>query len=295
MPAAAIIPAAIGVAGAVGAGIAASKKVGMNQTATKNFGQSGQYDPNAFQYGGAPGVAQQDVSRFQQAAGASAGRAATQADYGMANAYANNANTMRGAQLDAAGLMMARANGSVPSIAGQQAEIDTRRAMAAQASQAASARGAAGLALAGQQAASNTANVQSQIANQAQVNAANERMAAEQAAFGAYGNVRGGDMSAQQQEAQQQQFQSGLAMQQQQMNDAREQAFLEREQAVRQMQMQGQMQGQGLLAGSYDAQQGLNQQRLQHNADKGLQWFQAGMGAATGGAQAAMSGMGGKK
>lgn len=281
MPAAAIIPAALGVAGAVGAGIAAKSGVGLNKTPAKNFGQSSQYDPNAFQYGGAPGVAQMDISRFQQAAGASAGRAAPGVDYATADAA-------RAQQAQMAGLMAARASGQVPSIAQQQAGIDMQRAVAAQASQAASARGAAGLALAGQQAASNTANAQAAISQQAQVNAANERLAAEQAAYGAYGGLRGADV-------QQAQFGAGLSMQQQQMNDAREQAFLEREQAVRQMQMQGQMQGQGLLAGSYNQAEALNQARLGNNAQMGLNWFKAGMGAGMGGAEMAQKGMMGGK
>ncbi len=303
MPAAAIIPAAIGVAGAIGAGIAAKNKVGMNETAAQSFDQSKQYNQNAFQYGGQAGIAEMDVGRFQRAALSAQDRLAPTLDYAQAQAA-------RAQQAQMAGLMAARAQGQVPSIAEQQsaadmqriqqqAAIDMQRAVAAQASQAASARGAAGLALAGQQAASNTANAQGGIAmnltnaqadisRQAQINAANERLAAEQAAYGAYGGLRGVDV-------QQAQYGAGLQMQQQQMNDAREQAMLDREQAVRQAQMQAQMQGQGLLAGSFNNAQDLNQARLGNNANKGLQWFQAGMGAATGGAQAAMAGMGGKK
>lgn len=264
----ALIPAAIGAAGAVGAGIAAAKGVGLNKTAATNFGQSDQYDRNQFFLDGDPNRARQIASYYDNQ-----GREAL----GQADLQYGNQNAARGAQDQAAGLMMARATGAVPSIAGQQANIDAQRAMAAQASMAASARGQAGLALAGQQAANNTAQAQAAISNQAQVNAANERLQAEQAAYGAYSGMRGGDLAAQQNMQQQ-----GLASQQNAM-------------ATRQQQLQAGIAQQGLLAGSYDSAQGQNQARLQANANKGLQWFQAGLGAAQGGAQGAMSMVGGKK
>ncbi len=108
---------------------------------------------------------------------------------------------MRGSQLGIAGLMEQRARGLVPSIAQMQADRQMQQAAAEQSSAAASARGPAGLALAQQGAAANTAAMQSNISGQAQVNAAIERERAEQAAFGAFSGVRGQDSDAAQKQA----------------------------------------------------------------------------------------------
>lgn len=68
------------------------------------------------------------------------------------------------------------------------------RVAAEQTSAAASARGPASLALAQQGAAANTAAGQSTISNHTQINSAQERLAAEQAAMGAYSGMRGQDI-----------------------------------------------------------------------------------------------------
>jgi len=171
-----------------------------NRFTPTNFGDTKHYDGNAFNYGGSPG-------------GAAA--AAGQARQGQLNAqgqqahYANQANQGFGAgmgglaqsdaaraqQQQAAGLMMARATGQAPSIATMQADRQMQQAQAAQSSMAASARGPAGLALAQQNAAGNVAAAQQGISGQAQIAAAQERLAAEQAAMGAFSGIRGQDQS----------------------------------------------------------------------------------------------------
>lgn len=278
MPAAAI-PAAIGVAGSVIGGLAG---VGKDKTPRSNFGQSEQYDPNAFQYAGKSTGADEAANYYSQQAEAAQQRAAPTLDYAQANAA-------RAQQDQAAGLMMARANGQTPSIAGMQAADDARRAMAAQASMAASARGAGGLALANQAAASNTANAQAQISQQAQINAANERLAAEQAAFGAYGNMRG-------QDAQQTQFGGQLALQQRGMNDQYASGLMQNAMDVRRMQLEAQMRRQGILAGSFDNQQGLEARRRADNAAVDRKYLEAGVSSAQSAFQTpGMGGMGGAK
>lgn len=158
-----------------------------------------------FQYGGYEGGAAEAASRYRQNAEGAQSRQGAQANYDMANQD-------RAASDQAAGMMLARARGQVPSIAQMQADRQMRQAAAAQASAAASARGPAALALAQQNAAGNTANVQGDISGQAQINAANERMQAEQAAFGAY-NARAS------QAAQMSQYNAALQQQQHGLND----------------------------------------------------------------------------
>lgn len=296
-----------GVAAASGAGLiggGAASGVGKDSTRAPTFGETKDYDPNKYMYGGHAGGASEAANRYAGQAALAQGRGGPQADfagaqpnYARANewdAYAGqqavNAGLARGGQQNVTDLMMGRATGAVPSIAGQQAAQDMRMvqqnamhqqraAMAQQGAQAASARGAAGVALAGQTAANNTANATSAIGNsaamagqnisgQAQVNAATERMQAEQAAMGAYSHMRGGDQSSQglayqgqQNAAQQTQFGAQLGSQQQQFNaglrdsqagrnDAMTQYMTGAEQNVQHAALQGGISQQQTLAGS---------------------------------------------
>lgn len=171
-------------------------------------------DANAFNYGGSPTGAAEAATRYgdranayntnsQQAynygnQGMQAGFQSLQgAQQGMLAGFSSlgNATATRGRQMQAADLMMARAQGRVPSIAEQVAARQSQQAAAQQMGLAAGARGPAAMALAQQNAAGNIANAQTNIAGQASLAAAQERLAAEQAAFGAYGGVRGQDVS----------------------------------------------------------------------------------------------------
>lgn len=198
-------------------------------------------DPNAYQWGGRAGGADADAARFGAQAQAAQGRQGVGVNYNQADADRNYQLQARNQQGQVADLMMQRAQGRVPSIAQMQADRQMQQtqamaarqmqqAQSAQGAQAASARGAAGVALAQQNAANNIANAHGQIgaqaqmtasdiSNQAQINAANERLAAEQGAFGAYGGMRGQDLGSQQQTAQQSQYQAGLSQQQRALND----------------------------------------------------------------------------
>lgn len=272
MPAA--IPIAAGVIGLGATAGAAAAGVGKNTARATNFGKTDQYDRSKFMYGGTPGYAESASNRYQGLAAAAQGRAAAQADYRNANLSLKNANGM-------ATLMAMRARGSVPSIAQMQADRQMQQAAASQASMAASARGPAALALAQQNAANNVANMQGSVSSQAQINAANERMQAEQAAFGAYGNL-----SAQQ--AQMAQYNAGLQQQQRGLNDQMTLGMTGNEMAVRQAQLQAGMQQQGLLAGSFGQQQAANMGVNQANAQREMQMFGMGLGAIQGAASMGM-------
>lgn len=276
--------------------------IGKNDTRAKTFDESAAYDPNAGEYGHQKGLADQTANDFAIRADQAQQRQAAQAglvgvNYQQANGWQQGQIRDRSQQGLLAGMMMARAQGQVPSIAGQQAALDMQRAAAAQSSAAASARGAAGLALAGQNAANNTSTMQSAISNNAQINAANERLAAEQGAYGAYSGIRAGDAQAQAQAAQQaqyaaqlgaqqNQFNAGLAQQQHGLNDAYSANMYGQMNNVRQMQMNGALASQGLLSQSQMNATNQNVAISQNNANREYQYYQQAMGALGGGLQA---------
>lgn len=287
-----------------------------------------QVDPAAYQYGNTPGGAHEAASRYAGQAGWAQTRGAEQADfsgsqpnYAAAEQDRFQSGRARFDQERMAGLMDARARGAVPSIAGQQSAEDIRRlqegareqsrsALAQQMAGAASARGSAGLALAQQNAANNTANAQSAIAaqtaqatqgisNQAQINAAQERLAAEQSAFGAYGGMRAGDFQAgglatQQAQfganlgTQQQSFNAGLRQQQRGLNDAFSLGMTNNEMGVRNSQLtagmnqQAQTANNAIGAANINASVGgQNAAMNQQNAMNLMGMAQSGVGAAT--------------
>lgn len=172
------------------------------------FGGKNKYDPNqdkykvddnAYNYGGRPNGAAD--------AAASAERTSNdynaQARYATDQAYAdrNNAGAARAEQGNAMAMMKARATGAVPSVAQLQGQRDMEAARAAQSSAAAGARGPAGLALAQQNAAANTAAAQQNISGQSQMNALTERERAESAYMGAATGMRQQDYAGAQQAA----------------------------------------------------------------------------------------------
>ncbi len=285
-----IVAGALAAGAAAGAGIGLASKAGQNQHRVDSFGESGQYDPNAFQYGGYQGGAYDYGTAMQQRAAGADSRYAPLAEYAGANVDRNNAMAARTGQGQVADMMMLRARGGVPSIAGQQSAQDIamlqqnaarqmQQGQAAQAAQAASARGAAGVALAQQQAANNTANMQGaigtsaaqstqNISNQAQVNAANERLQAEQAAFGAYGGMRGQDLNSQQLSSQMAQFQAQQELQSRNVNDQRAMGYEQLGANANAQQLQAQTSGQQILANSFNTQEQLQSQQAQANANR---------------------------
>lgn len=186
----------------------------------KSFAEDPNYQKADWQFGGEQGL--QDYRRNTRAEVANAEtRFANLANYQNADQARNLNLGARQGQANVANLLMGQATGAVPSVAQQQATLQMQQAQAAQATQAASARGAAGMALAQQGAANNMANAQANISSQAQVNAANERLQATQAAAGAYNAMRAGDAGMQAQDATQSQFQAQMEQRNRDTNDAK--------------------------------------------------------------------------
>ena len=236
-------------------------------------------DPNAYQYGGAPGGAETAANAYQSQGQTAQGRAAPQAstvniNYAQANQDRAQNQQARQGQNTLANIMSQRAQGLAgPSIAQQQADRQMQQAASQQAALAGSARGAGGLAAASRNMAFNTANAASDISGQAQINAANERRDDTNAAASMYGAMRGGDLAGQGQDAGQSQAQAQLAAQQNQFN-----AGLRDAQAGRNDQMT--MGYEGLAQQTRLAQLGAqqNQQAQQSANTMGAQGINAGVG-----------------
>jgi hypothetical protein len=266
------VPLFMAAAGALGKAAGSALKLGIgagqNTQRSPSFGESKQYDPNASNYGGQPGGRAAYTAQMDARRQGIEGRGAFQANYQQADADRRRGLQARGQQGEAAQLMMNRATGATPSIAQMQADRQMGQMQAQQAAQAASARGAGGLALAQQNAANNVANAAGAISNQAQINAANERMQAEQNAFGAFSTMRGGDLSSQGQAANQAQFQAQMQQTNRDANDARAMGYEQLGARANEAELNAKMQQQGQLAGSYTANQGYEANRNQANANR---------------------------
>lgn len=245
-----------------------------NTDTNRAQGKTG-WDPNAKYYGGSKDAS--EAARVDRSieADRAHGRAGVQADYGKSLYAAKQANYARQEQAKAMGLMRARATGQAPSIAQMQAQRDMQQAAAAQSSAAAGARGPAGLAMAQQQAASNTAAMQGNISGQAQIAAARERQAAEQAYMGAASGIRQGDMSQQGIYGQQAAMQAQLDDRQAQRNDARSMFYDQAAWDVGNRNQHAAMQEQGILAGAHSSADSNNAATNRANAGDKFGWKDA--------------------
>lgn len=274
------------------------KLIGSQDKGGTNYNQATAYGPNsagykdynsnAGQYGGYAEGLSNYQNKLTLAQGKADNRDAFRADSVNANHDYQHGLEARGqsqmareGEANLAQQLTDRANGSGMSAAQMQAGQDMQRAQAAQMSAAASARGAGGMALAQQNAANNIANANAQISGQAQVNAANERNQAQQAAQTAYANMRQGDLATrqsdlanQQQNTQAAQFNAGLQQRNREANDQRvmgyENLYGRSNEVAMQGRLQaeqGQLQQQGILAGSYNNAQALNAGVAQNNAN----------------------------
>jgi hypothetical protein len=203
----------------------------------ENTAEKPAVDANAYNYGGYEGGATDAAMRYRENARNAQQRQAAQADYGATNKSTALGLQARGDMNTVGQAQLARALGKVPSIAQMQADRQMGQAAAEQASAAASARGAAGLALAGQQAANNTANAQANISGQAQINAAQERAQAEAAAAGTFGNLQQLDLGRSGLQANMAQYQATNQMQQRELNDRMTMDQLKNEMGVQGMQL----------------------------------------------------------
>lgn len=240
-----------------------------------------QVNAQAYNYGGREGFAEEQRKRFEAMGQGAQGRQADQAGYEVARNDYNRAQVARQGQAQAANLMMNRATGATPSIARMAANRQMGQAAAEQASAAASARGPAALALAQQGAANNVANAQSSIAGQAQINEAQERLAAEQAAFGAQTGMRGQDYQSMAQESANDQFNAQMRAGQRAQNDAFQMGMVGNELAVGNAQMTGQMNQQAQQSGNQLGAAGINAQVGEGNAGRAQQNAMGVMGMAS--------------
>lgn len=181
-------------------------------------------------------------------------RGGAEADYLKGEEDRQRALQARGMQGEVANMALARARGDVPSIAEMQAKRDANRLAAEQSSIAASARGPAGLALAGQNQAFGSATGQAQISQAAQIAASQERERAEQSAFGMASGMRGQDYAGQGLQSQQagQKSQIGLG-------------YSGLESDVKKTAGQLGVQREAINAGQYQAAQNLNAQAQAQN------------------------------
>lgn len=219
-------------------------------------------DPNAYQYGGRSGGAEEAANRYRGVGDRAQTRGAEQANNAETAWDRMQGQTARMGQNTLANAMTQRALGGGPSVAQMQADRQMQQAQAAQASQASSARGAGAMALAQQGAANNMANAAGAISGQAQINAAQERRDDTTAAFGAQTGIRGGDMASQTQAAQQAQFQAQMNAQQRAQNDLVTQQNAQNEMGVNTTQLGA----------------GMNQQAQQSANSMGAQGINSGVG-----------------
>lgn len=151
-----------------------------------------QTDPNAYQYGGHPGGAQQQASIYGNTA-----HGYTQGAYnnfGAAEGDRGAAYQARDQQQDALGLAAQRAHGQ-NLISQQITAQQQQQAAAQQQGLAASARGPAALAMAQQNAAANTGQATAQLGAQGAIAGAQEQLANQQAYAGQAGAIRGQDLA----------------------------------------------------------------------------------------------------
>lgn len=266
-----LVAGGIAAAGALAKGAAAAAGAGKNRRAAQAFfdpsGKTG-YNANAANWGGREGGLQAYEQQLREKQAGVEGRSAPTANYGRSTAWEMQNFDARQGQNQMAFDMMRRARGELPSIAGQQAAIDTQRAIAGANSQAASARTAGGIALAQQNAANTQANAISNISGQAQVNAAQEQLNNANAAAGMYGAMRSGDAQMNQQIGQQAQFDAQQQLASRNANDQRAMGYEQLGYGANTAQMNAKMQEQGILAQSHNAKEGLQQQTAQANANR---------------------------
>lgn len=252
------------------------------------FSDSNDYDANKFNYGGREGASEEEAELYRNWAGSAQARDSVKTDYGHAYASRGMSLSARNDQNAAAGLMMARARGQVPSISRMAADHQMGMASAAQRSAASGARGAGAIALAQQNAMGGMSAAHSQIAQGAQIAEAQERLAAEQAAFGAYSGIRGGDQALMGQDAQMSQYQAGMDAQQRSLNDQMSLGMIGHARGVRDSQLGAGVSQQQMLANAHAQRQQLLWDRQKYREQKEMEAVKMVAGAAMGGMSGGM-------
>lgn len=235
---------------------------------------------NHFNYGGVAGGANAASAYFNQGAQDAQNRQGEQINYGLAQGAYGQSQANAGYQGQLAQMMLARANGQMPSIAQMQADRQMQQATAAQMSAQASARGPAGLALAQQQAAGNIAGLQSNISNSAQINGANEQLQNQNAAFGAFSGMRGQDLQGMQAQADMAQKQAAINAAQRAQNDQYSMGQYGLANQIQTSQLGAQGNQIAIESGAQTAANNLGLQSQIHSDDQVAKYLGLGLGAA---------------
>ena len=271
MVASAALPA---VTGLIGGSAAAGAGVGHNDYRAGSFDQSGSYNPNAFQYGGAPGGAAAQAGAYGNTADQAQGRQGLQLD-------PSQMDQSRGSQMDALGMQRSAAMGLTPSVAQLQMQGAMEDNQRQQMSQAASARGPAAMAMAQYGAAGNTAAANQGIAYQGGMLRASEMANARNAYMQGASGIRGQDFNTAN-------ANTGYGMQQRGLNDQRSLGYSQLQNNVNDAQLNAQQQQQQMLAGSQANANSINAGINGANAANGWKQY----GAIMGGVQGAAGGAG---
>jgi hypothetical protein len=224
------------------------------------------------------------MRRYQALGQQWAGMAPVQGDYGQANGYLGMGDAARAQQMQALGLMQARATGQAPSIAAMQAQRALSQGLANSQAQVASARGGPGaMALAARGGMMNNAQLTGDVAGQSAIAAAQERQAAEQAYLQGAGGIRQQDYGAAGMTGGWAQNNAELQMQQRQLALQGQMGFEGMGQNVGMAQLAAAQQQEAMRQGKWQAQMGADA-ASQANANANLKTgVGVALGAATGG------------
>jgi hypothetical protein len=244
-----------------------------------------------YEYGGWSGGAAEAAGRYARLGSDAQGRQGAQINTGNINADRGLNLGARSAGVSMADLLAARANGSMPSIAGMRANQDISRALADQSSVAASARGPAALALAQQNQANNSAAAMGNISNSAQINTAQEQLNNTVAAGQAYNSVRAGDQGLQGADAATAISQAQMDNAKADSNDRYQLGMTGYETGVQGAQLQAQGNQIAGERGAYATQQGIDLAHDQNSTAKAAPWIAGGLGAGAAVAGAVVSGL----
>lgn len=256
-------------------------------------GDADGYDENKYEYGGRAGAADARAGMYDGLAHGAALREGAQADYAAANADRAQAQQARAQQAQALDLQRQAALGQAPSVAQLQMVAGMDQAMRGQEAQRASARGAAGVAMADYGAAANIAATQQATNQQMGILRAQEMATARDAYMQGATGIRGMDYQAAQQAAAMAQFQTEQEMRQREMNDRQQMGMYSMAEGVRGLQMQGNLQQQSAMANAYFENKRLEQAAAAGQAAQTQQAIQMGVGGLVGASSAIMSAYGG--
>ena len=277
LPAAAAI---VGAAASAGTAAATAANGGGGKSAPAwNTQKAGGYDPNAYAYNNA-GMGAGERQRMYDQMGADAQkRQGVQLDYSQAQGQMTRGQGEEGQALQ---YLRDAASGNAPSLAERQLQAGLDAAVRSQESARASARGAAGVAMADYAAAGNIAMAQQQANAQAGMLRAQEMAQAREAYMQGAGAARGRDIGSAGQMAAWQQFVAEQEMRQREMNDRRQAAMLGMGEGIAGQQLQAQLAQQSALQRAYEASTGSQERADARQAAANQQALQMGIGGASG-------------